>query len=296
MEQNNEQSRTNLSSDGMSGHSADLDLVTDTSNDLNDFFGDTDSDDYGSVEECVLVGFLGIEDDSELPQGLANALSDTATHHVSQSKAGKTGLARRTAITEEDFDEGAPRNAFMIIRAQAANLFSKDPKIQKRRPDAIDFFFTNLDNGEDVTFRLCCDVLDTRADVLRLRITYEFWLRALQFTNPMPFETVPVPEVVVNEVYMLCGEDGIAVARAVWNWPGASIDMIIERCLHLGHLQKSIEHAITLMRDEYILSEIMGGWYLTGRNPIMQSMRDQTRYGGKSVPMMVQTTHWSKLF
>lgn len=296
MEDLHEQSGADLLAGGLPGHSSDSGLGTNQTDDFDDFLGDFDTDDYGSTEECVLVGFLGIEDDTGFPQSVADALGYAAAHHVSKSKAGKTGLARRTAITEEDFEEGAPRNAFMIIRAQAENLFSKDPRVQKRRPEAIDYFFTNLDNGEDVTFQLCCDVLDTRADVLRLRIVYEFWLRGVQFTNPMPFETVQIPEVVVNEVYMLCGDVGLAVAHSVWNWPGVGIQTVLNRCHHLGYSDKVIETTIARLQDEFILSEIMDGWYLTGRNPIMQSMRDQTKFGGKSVPMMTQTTHWSRLF
>lgn len=296
MENTNEQSRADLLVSGSNCDLADPHLDADEAGDSDDFFGDLDADDYGSTEECVLVGFLGIENDSELPQDLVNALDHSATHHVSHTKERKTGLARRTAITEEDFEEGAPRNAYTIIRAQAANLFSKDPRSQKSRPEAIDFFFTNIDNKEDVTFQLCCDVLDTRPDILRLRIVYEFWLRAVQFSNPMPFETVPVPDVVVNEVYMISGDVGLAVARSVWNWPGASSDVIFERCARYGHKDQDIKIAIGRMQDEFILSEIIGGWYLTGRNPVMQSMRDQTRFGGKAVQMMSQTTHWSRLF
>lgn len=166
----------------------------------------------------------------------------------------------------------------------------------KRRPAAIDFFFTNLDNGEDATFQLCCDVLDARPDVVRLRIVYEFWLRGIQFTNPMPFETVPVASIIVNEAYMLRGDVGVAVAQAAWNWPGVRSATIIRRCEHLGFATDEIERAIAALCDENILSEMTDGWYLTGRNPIMQSMRDQTRFGGKAVQMITQTVHWSRLF
>lgn len=291
-----EQGRTDISFDRGYSRSAYPDLDANQTNGDDDDFSDFDADDPGSLEECVLVGLLGFEDDHQLSQGLANALDHAAAHHVSKSKARQTGLAKRAAITEEDFEEGAPRNAYTIIRSQASNLFSRDPKMFKRRPKAIDFFFTNLDNGEDATFQLCCDVLDTRPDVLRLRIAYEFWLRGIQFTNPMPFETVPVPDVIVNEVYMLCGDTGLAVAQAVWNRPGVDSTTIIQRCVYLGHAQSDVEKAMTRIRDEFILSEFMNGWYLTGRNPIMQSMRDQTRFGGKMVPMITQTIHWSRLF
>jgi len=296
MENRNEQSRADLLVGVGDCNSADSYMDANETGDSDDFFGDLDADDYGSTEECVLVGFLGIEDDSGMSQDLVNALDHSAAHHVSNTKERKTGLAQRTAITEEDFEEGAPRNAYTIIRAQAVNLFSKDPRSRKRRPEAIDFFFTNLDNKEDVTFQLCCDVLDTRPDVLRLRIVYEFWLRALQFTNPMPFEIVPVPEIVVNEVYMISGDVGLAVAHSAWNWPGASTAVLFERCARFGHKENNIKIAIGRMQDEFILSEILDGWYLTGRNPILQSMRDQTRFGGKSVQMISQTIHWSRMF
>jgi hypothetical protein len=280
----------------VSDHVVGIDLDTDASNDYLDGFSDFDADDYGSTEECVLVGFLGFEDDYGLPQGVASSLDHAATHNVSHPAKGKTGLPRCAAISEDDFDEGPQRNAFVIIRGNAEKLFSKDPKLIKRRPEAIDFFFTRLDNQEDVTFQLCCEVLDSREDVIRLRIIYEFWLRHVQFTNPMPFEAVPVPEVAINEIYMLNGNLGLTIARSIWNWPGVGIEKVIYHCCQMGYQEKEIEHAIERLRDAFILSEHLNGWYLTGRNPIMQSMRDQTRYGGKAVGMMSQTIHWSRLY
>lgn len=291
-----EQSGTDLPLDLGDRSPSDSGLVTYAPDGDDDLLGDFDADDPGSAEECVFLGFLGLEDDSELPPGMVHALDNAAQHHVSNAEARKTGVAKRHSITEEDFEEGAPRNAFIIIRSQATNLFSKDPRIQKRRPEAIDFFFTRIDNGEDATFDLCCDVLDTRADVFRMRIVYELWLRAVQFTNPMPFETVPLPEIVQNEAYLLCGPVGLAVGNAIWNWPGVDEETIYARCEHLGHSRKDSELALQRMYDELILSELMGGWYLTGRNPVRQSMRDQTRFGGKSVQMITQTVHWSRLF
>jgi hypothetical protein len=164
------------------------------------------------------------------------------------------------------------------------------------KPEAIAFFFSAIDDNDNVTLQLCCDVLSTRPDVLRLRVVYEFWLRQIQFNNPMPFLTVSMPNLVVNESILLAGDPGLAVARSVWQWPGVSMEHVIERIEHYGFSRPEVERAMTKLLDEFVLSEYLGGWYVTGRNPVMQSMKEQTRYGGNSVGVMTQTVHWSRLF
>jgi hypothetical protein len=291
-----DEGRGDLSVGGVCGLAAYSDLDADTSDVDFDDFGDLDASDYGNTEECVLVGFLGDQNDLGIPYGLADALNNAASNHVSISKASKTGLAKRGSITEDDFEEGPQADAFRVIRAQAENLFSKDPRFARRRPDAIAFFFGAIDDQEHVTLQLCCDVLNTRPDVLRLRVVYEFWLRRIHFDNPMPFLTVAIPNVVVNESILFAGDPGLAAARAIWQWPGVSMDNILHRTAHYGYEHHEVERAIARLMEEYVLSEYLGGWYVTGRNPVLQSMREQTRFGGKSVGIITQTVHWSRLF
>lgn len=195
-------------------------------------------------------------------------------------------------VNEEDFFEGAERNAYLLIKGYRDWLFDG-----KATPEellqAVDFFFTMHDN-DCITFKACCEVLRVRPDVVRMRMQYEWWLRGTRFTGPFDFFTVPVPDMIQGEIYYYGGDAGYALAREVWVQPGISEEELLEAVARLdGFTRTELSFALQALEEHFLLSKEWG-WYLTGRNPMLMNTRASSIYGREH--SVGGSFHWSRLF
>lgn len=196
----------------------------------------------------------------------------------------------------EDFHEGAERNAFLTIDGYAHKLFGPKSTAKGTR-EAIHFFFTVTDDGDGITFPLCCSVLQVREDVLRLRIQYEWWLREAIFTGPLPFLVVPLPGEIAGEIALYGREAGLALARRAWVQPGVNEeelldDVMAEDAFNREALVKTLE----VLEGRFLMSRHADRWHLTGRNPMMQFMARSAAHGRSDEIRRSSTIHWSRLF
>ena len=273
--------------------------------DCGDHLESTESGGGGGDFSLFDPGFFGdLEDDFSLDL-LDDEEGGHSTHRglekLSSPSEGDIPQPRRrrraetlTKITAEDFNEGAERNSFLIIDRLAELLFSK-----KSTPAEIDraitFFFTIEDNGEDLTFPLCCQVLNARCDVLRLRLHYEWWLRGTIFTGPFPFLTVPVPDTISGEITYYSGAAGYALARECWVQPGITEDELIACVAELDdYAPAKLRESLTILENRLLMSCQAERWYVTGRNPMLLNMKAEELYGGQL--LRGGTYHWSRLF
>ena len=197
-------------------------------------------------------------------------------------------------ITIEDFDSREERIAFLAIEKHKTDLFGHKATTQNRKT-AIEWFFAHADDG-GLTFNVCAALLDSRPDVLRLRIHYEFWLRWMVFSEEFPFMTVPIPEIIRGEILYNSNMHGVEVAQEAWLQPGLSTEALLMKASGAGRLEdvpSDYKKAVDLLETCYILSIQHEGWYLTGRNPLLQRL-DQERERGRNIAS--SSIHWSRLF
>ena len=242
-----------------------------------------DTDDDGLVADV-----LGEEDDSGT-SGLAAKLSHAA--HSAPAVARRRGrLEALATINEEDFEEGPERDSFKIIQANKAALFGSK---QANLLAALEFFF-GRDFGREVGFDLCCDVLGARADVIRLRIQYEWFLRNSMFTAPFPFEAKNLPRLLQGPVQYHGGTIGDAAARECWVQPGIEHSQLVAIVCELEKCTtKECETSLARLNEEMLLSHELG-WYVTGRNPLRYRMDIERERGWRR--SMGASMHWSALF
>lgn len=253
---------------------------------------------FGLPKNSLSLGVLDDEEGGDSPHDPFEELAYPEEGHL--PKPGRRRREKAVArVTADDFDEGAERNAFLLVEAKAEQLFGK-----KVTPDgvldAIKFFFTIDDNGSDITFALCCEVLQARASVLRLRMQYEWWLRGTVFTGPFPFSTVPVPQMISGAIYMYASEVGYALARETWIQPGISKDELFEYLLdpnspgvtkyNLTELQQALDR----LEARFLVSSHGPHLYVTGQNPLLWSSRANDLAEGRNT--VGGTYHWSRLF
>lgn len=240
--------------------------------------------------QFTALGLVDGEEDSELPPDGAQELDEAAQRHLSNSRKGTRKKANLISFDEEDFELGPQRDAFVIVRSYKNQLFGTASTPQQRWK-AIEWFFTSVDNGKDVTFDLCCQALGARIDVVRLRIHYEFFLRWWIAPEEFPFLTVPVPDTIDGEVAYVAGEIGRDLATVAWNMPGITTEKLLAE---VGG-GANAEMALAKLEEKFILcNQSAGNWYLTGRNPyLLRKSLEESR--GSLNGALGGSIHWSRL-
>ena len=261
---------------------------------LGDFFEDTDTGSNSAFGDNFSLGLLGLEEDFERSRGFDSQFSDAAQGIISNARK------RRQARTlenfgVEDFDTDNEKQAFLIIKMHADNLFD-DAARAGLREDALLFFFS--DHGsmatDEITFDLCCNVLQARTDVIRLRLQYEWWLRGTLFTGSFPFDNVALPELIQGEVLLESSILGMYLASEIWAHPSISSEGLVQIASH--HYQASqhdVNENLEKLATANLISLTSNRWYVTGRNPQADANKRNAFYAQS---VRGGTYNWSSYF
>lgn len=206
---------------------------------------------------------------------------DAAIDNIEKSK--RRGLTKRqtqVSFSEDDFDDPAQRKAFILLRHYKNQIFKAKAKPAEIF-EATSFIF-GRSQANELNFDLCCDVLNARRDVLRLRFHYEFFLKWMIFPFEFPFMTDPLPSVVENEILMHVNEGARALAILAWMQPGISTADLYAKAKELLDIDApngisnitaiEMKRWLESMEDRQLMSRMNDSWYLTGRNPLMSKI------------------------
>ena len=282
-----------FSSDDGGHSSAADDMVSDAGDHSGDDFNLFDPAFFGVDAADWPMDSLGNQDTVAGPSLDSKKLDQAEKQYLpfARKREGRQALKK---ITVEDFDTREERISFLAVEKHKIDLFGHKATSQNRRA-AIEWFFCHADDG-GLTFNVCAALLDSRPDVLRLRIHYEFWLRWMVFSEEFPFMTVPIPEIIRGEILYNSSMQGVEVAQEAWLQPGLSTDELLMKAAGTASIKDvPIEYkkALDLLETCYILSVQHEGWYLTGRNPLLQRL-DQEKDRGRTISST--SIHWSRLF
>lgn len=267
--------------------------------DFGDLLEDPDAGPDCEFDPDLSLAVLGGEDP------LALSLDRVAQlRHASQSalsvprrRGPVQALTGSGHFDEEDFEPGVERDAFLIVRSFSDRLFQ--PRSVEDIAAAIRWFFTIGEHGQ-ISFDLCCRVLEVRPEVFRLRCHYEFFLRDVMFTSPLPFETVPVPSVVSRELAFFPGELGQYLASCAWRQPGIEHAQLLYLARSFfsrtdeAAFAVEVNAALDYMESKYYMSH-QHGWYTTGRNPMRLRQDCEVRMG-RGWAAVGGSLSWSRLF
>jgi hypothetical protein len=267
---------------GDSIHWADSDGVGD------DILKDLDSMLDGPGGQQLLMGMVADQEDLGVAPRLLEELDEAARRRISiaRKREGKTKLK---GVSEEDFDEGPERSAFIVVKSYRNDLFSAN---DTARWQAMRFFFCSQDDG-GLNFDLACRVLNARIDIIRLRIQYELFLRWWIAPVAFPFSCVEAPEDIDNECAYVCGILGRDLAYAAWCQPGASSTILAKS---VNAPTDAVIQALEKLDDKMLLCcQGEDNWYLTGRNPYLLRKRLAEKQG-VSLNTLGGSIYWSRLF
>lgn len=255
-------------------------------------FEDVGGVDLGVLAEGLDFSDLFPEEDSLGARDLDEAPFDAAISHIQKSKRRGNRKKELESFSEEDFD-GAQRKAFIVIRHYKNLIFRKTAKPQEIFESANFIFGRTFEN--ELNFDMCCEVLEARRDVLRLRFHYEFYLRWMVFPAEFPFMIDPLPYRIDNEIIYHVGERGRALAYEAWAQPGIRTPEMILRAFDIDQIEqapKDTMKILEILESHYIMSRQGDNWYLTGRNPLMSRV-DRTIY---RKPGTGGSLNWARLW
>ena len=235
---------------------------------IGDFFENIDSGYDGSAGDDFSVGLLGLQEDLERTRSFDSQFSDAAQGIISNARK------RRQARTVEnfgveDFDTDNEKQAFLIVKMHADNLFDDIAK-PGLREDALLFFFSDESPliGDAITFELCCSVLQARSDVIRLRLQYEWWLRGTIFTGSFPFDSVALPDLIQGEILSESSILGMYLATEIWAHPSITSDELAAIAKqHYRANPQEVKENLEVLATANLISLATNKWYVTGRNP-----------------------------
>lgn len=253
-------------------------------NDRNAFFGG-----LYDIDDEVGLG----DSEGHLPgaHDAVEAFNKAAQSHLSNAKTRGRPKALEN-VTPDDFPEGAQRNAFLVIMHFANKLLAETSPVANVL-EGVKFFFQDPDEEDGLSFDLCSSVLGARADVLRLRIQYEWWLRGTTFTGPFDFASTSLPGMLRGEVLFRGNMIGCNIAEEVWQQPGISTDELCEVMAASGMSTAAVVHALEELQEAYLLSK-SSGWYFTGRNPVLMNMNAPNAFNAQYEKG--GSVHWTRLF
>lgn len=261
--------------------------------DTADAFGDSDfggTDPKVNGSSVLLTNCLAVQDPDERtfgPDLELNEIEDSIVRIAERKIKGRRGSAaaqksQRAYITHEDFDEGPERDAFLLIFGYAEILFEADSishpsskSLEKltaeRRNKAVEFFFCDRLHALNFEEAARCISTEIRADVLRMRFMYEFWLRKWQI-GPMPSDAVGVPTRVELMAARFGGVLAMQMVTEAWFHPGIEAIKLLDLMSDKDNLPLREEAVKTMSQlvDAYVLSVADEGIYCTGVNPILE--------------------------
>lgn len=221
---------------------------------------------------------------------------DAAINNLKKSKRRGLGKNQRTSFSEDDFDDPAQRKAFILLRYYKNEIFKQNASPVDIM-EAATFIFGRSNNGE-LSFDLCCEVLNARSHVLRLRFHYEFFLKWMIFPVEFPFMIDPLPKNIENEILMYINEGARALAACAWVQPGISTQDIYSKARNILNMNsisatdQDMKKWLETLEDRYLMSRVNDNWYLTGRNPLLAKIA-ASRFATSGTG---QNISWSKLW
>lgn len=246
-----------LPSDGIGSGADSNDLPDDETGACADPWSALESGIFGDLGDGDLMGYSADQEDLDIAPESTEALILAALRNLPQSRKGRLGIG---AAMANEFDDPGEQIAYLMIQERVRNCFI-DSASKKEYKDGLDWVFTPLPDKHGRTFSECCEVLRVRPWLIQTRVHFQFYRKGIIFEEEMPFETIPMPEIVRAESAYYGGDEGFIIANMAWMQPGISHQTIATT--------KKAVNAIYKMEEKGIMTEYGGCWYTTGRNPFL---------------------------
>lgn len=233
---------------------------------MTDSILDTTPEDF-TLEGLFASGFFGNTSMIEFVDDEMGVPPELITSPKSRRSNGRS-------ITQDDWEEEEESEAFSRLRKIVRQACNKNIKDSVRRKAMDWIFIPGKEDGDGITFDLCCTALESRGDLIRVRLQYQLYDSKI-ITEPLPFMAYGIPQTMRSEIDYLCKPGSLNVAHILWANPGIRLDFIGARLgLHLTDLEPIIN---SLERTGYAGFWLGHGWFM-GKNPVVMPQKERMRF------------------
>lgn len=130
-------------------------------------------------------------------------------------------------VDENDYTEDEAQ-IFKVIKIHVRDACNVNT-IWSKRKKALDWCFIRGEKDKHgVDFHTACTALGARADVIQARLHHQLYVAGVPLREPLSFWADPLPEQYESEAIMSAWDDGLAVIKQVWRWPGIPVANLAE--------------------------------------------------------------------
>lgn len=215
------------------------------------------------VEEAILFNMLFENEGKTLyvDHSLGEPISDT--NFFTEESLGKNGSGQMR-YDENDFE---CQPAFLALKAEISKIINRRTKPEERMRACEWVFIPNLENEDGISMELCCQALQIRPQLIRVRTQYELYKNGVVFDCPLPFLSVKLPEYFALEILgIFTDEIAVTAAEIIWSYPGIRADRL-PALLEDSIGREALSEMLLAMERRGIISISGGHWFFTGRNP-----------------------------
>lgn len=164
-------------------------------------------------------------------------------------------------VDEDDYSEEEAQ-IFKIVKTKM-RLACNVNTTWSRRKKALDWCFVRGEQDSNgVDFNTACLALGARPEVMQARLHHQLYQAGIPLREPLPLWIDMLPEQYESEAIMAAWEDGVALVREVWRWPGIPMEVLEEK----SGLPNAFE-VMQKLEKAGLLAWRFGYVFLTGRGP-----------------------------
>lgn len=164
-------------------------------------------------------------------------------------------------VDEDDYSE-EEAVIFKVLKKRVRDACNVNTTWSKRQK-ALEWCFVRGEQDKSgLDFHTACMALGARPDVILARLHYQLYAAGIPLREPLSSWIDILPEQYVSEAIMAAWDDGVALVREVWRWPGIPLEMLEEK--------SGIPDAFSVMQKlekAGIIAWRFGCVFLTGRGP-----------------------------
>jgi hypothetical protein len=235
--------------------------VADYSDETTDHIGDRGNFWESYFSDDGLPGFDGLElDDLDESQGhsstsgLDKELVQTLFGDLPQPHRKKKKDVISGRVTEEDYDEGPERMAFLLVRDRARACYHKVSRAYDQSTSLRWIFSASMD--DEISLDLACSILEARPDAVRVRVQMEFFERMACFEEKLPGFLHPVPFFIKSAAQFHAPFYGEQVVTAIWEKPSIRTEELLEF---------APVDTLHVLSEKGIIAQQLDRWYILGR-------------------------------
>lgn len=245
------------------GHNDDLSL--DETNLISNAWDAIESGIFGDIGGILNLGVCIDEEDLDSPLQLDSASYSTEVSNFPIVGKGRMSIGASVA---SEFDTPAKQVAYILVHEHIVNCFQSAVGKQARS-ESLDWIFCEGKDEFHRTFAECCEILMVRPWILQTRLQFQFFSKGQAFSKPISKDVLRIPSLLESESVHYAGYEGAILCTIAWGQPGIPhVDLV-------GSSLSSLK-AVHQLEERGILSEVRGGWYATGRNPIAKAYIKRT--------------------